>query len=96
MNGVAFSCRASFTSPWVSSSGRCTGSRPPREERMAGRGLSVSSSRTCGAPASCSFHHVTSCASTSPWSHWRCHAAKSAYCTGSGGSDGVCPVAKAA
>ncbi len=52
----------------------------------AGRGRSAGSSRTCGAPASSSRHQASCSASTSPCSHSRCHAAKSAYWIGSSGS----------
>ena len=62
----------------------------PAGDRTGGRGRSAGSSST-GAPASCCRQYASWPSSTSPASHRRCHTAKSAYCTASGGSGSGSP-----
>jgi hypothetical protein len=93
---VAFSRAASDLSASPSSRGSSKRSRAPRKLRAAGRGRSAGSSSTAGAPASRSRQKASCRSSSSPESRSRCHAAKSAYCTGSSGSRASSPCESAA
>ncbi len=86
MNSVAPWPRLSVRSFSDSSAGSARGTLPARASGTVGRGRSVGSSSTGGAPASRSLHQPSWASRTSPLSHSRCQAAKSAYCTGSSGS----------
>ncbi|HEX5872798.1 MAG TPA: hypothetical protein VFY65_20345 [Longimicrobium sp.] len=75
MYSVAPSPRATACSRCTSAAGSSTASRAPRYVCTAGRGWSVGSSSSAGAPASCSFQYATWASSTAPCSWRRCQTA---------------------